>query len=177
MSHIHFLPIRHHSPSCAYHVQRAINQIRPSHILIEGPSDANPLIPHLLEEDLQLPVAIYSYKTSPQPERLYYPICDYSPEFVAIFTGSLLGAHCSFIDIPSAWMMETRKLGERVETGEWWARGTTLYMERLAQTDQKDEGGKRGIAFVGAPLGGKGGSGVGPARIQYGQRTKYRYFR
>ena len=34
---IHFLPIRHHSPACAYAVLQSLQQLQPKHVLIEAP--------------------------------------------------------------------------------------------------------------------------------------------
>ena len=42
-----YYPVRHHSPACAWHLQRVIQRYRPDCILIEGPEDAGPLLPLL----------------------------------------------------------------------------------------------------------------------------------
>ena len=39
-----YFPIRHHSPVCSYHLQKAAEAYRPDCILIEGPENAEPLI-------------------------------------------------------------------------------------------------------------------------------------
>ena len=58
-----YYPVRHHSPSCAWHLERAIRQYRPELILIEGPENANSLIPILASPDTRAPVALYySYR-------------------------------------------------------------------------------------------------------------------
>jgi hypothetical protein len=109
------LPIRHHSPSCAFHVRRAIELVRPTHVLIEGPSDADSLIDVLLDHETVPPMAIYAYvrqvPTDSSARRLvglsaslFYPFCEYSPEYVALQTGRELGAKSAFIDLPS-WRM------------------------------------------------------------------------
>ncbi|SFI90242.1 DUF5682 family protein [Thermoflavimicrobium dichotomicum] len=132
MSQIIFLPIRHHSPVCAFHVQQKIREVQPSRVLIEGPSDANALLPYLLEEDLRLPVAIYAYQTDESPHMLYYPLCEYSPEYVAIQTGNEVGAACSFMDIPSAWMMKARECSPE-DCEPLWESGTSRYTQALAR--------------------------------------------
>ena len=59
MAEIVLLPVRHHSPACAFHVNRAIETLRPSVILVEGPDNANSLIPVMVHEDTKAPFAIY----------------------------------------------------------------------------------------------------------------------
>ena len=38
-----YFPVRHHSPACAWHVRKLIQQIRPQALLVEGPRDATRL--------------------------------------------------------------------------------------------------------------------------------------
>ena len=107
MAEIVLLPVRHHSPACAYHVSRTIEEIRPDIILVEGPENANPLIPVMVHEDTKAPFAIYySYhdqagRISEEKERYrcYYPFLDYSPELAAFRTGQRLEIRTAFIDL------------------------------------------------------------------------------
>ena len=45
MAEIILLPVRHHSPACAWHIVRMIEKLKPDAVLIEGPENAGPLIP------------------------------------------------------------------------------------------------------------------------------------
>lgn len=96
-----FFPVRHHSPACARAVSALIQELRPSAVLIEGPSDYNG---HLAELTLPhtLPIAIYSYVAREDGARssAYYPFCVYSPEWQAIQTAKSLGIPFRFIDLP-----------------------------------------------------------------------------
>lgn len=47
MNSIFFFPIRHHSVSASLALQKYINDLRPSIILIEGPYDFNPKLEEL----------------------------------------------------------------------------------------------------------------------------------
>ncbi len=109
------LPIRHHSPSCAWHVREWIRRARPTHVLVEGPSDANDLISHLLDPTTLPPVAIYAFtrgeaqihgttSRSTWSTSSFYPFCEYSPEYVALKTAKEIGASARFVDLPS-WRM------------------------------------------------------------------------
>ncbi|MBQ2265459.1 MAG: hypothetical protein II341_08665, partial [Oscillospiraceae bacterium] len=51
-------PVRHHSPVCSYQLVRTIAAYQPDTILIEGPENANELIPILTSEETVLPAAI-----------------------------------------------------------------------------------------------------------------------
>lgn len=108
MAEIVLLPVRHHSPACAFHVERMIEQLHPCAILVEGPDNADSLIPVMVHEDTKAPFAIYySYhdqagRISREKERYkcYYPFLDYSPELAAFRTGKKLGIETAFIDLP-----------------------------------------------------------------------------
>ncbi|MGW5051967.1 DUF5682 family protein [Actinokineospora sp. NPDC004072] len=92
-----FLGVRHHSPACARLVAAAIAELRPAHVLIEGPADF-PVEQLLLGHTL--PVAIFSYVRGRHMS--WSPFCDYSPEWVALTRGHAAGAQVRFIDLP-AW--------------------------------------------------------------------------
>lgn len=100
-----YFPVRHHSPACAHHVRKLILQIRPDAVLVEGPRDATAAIPLLLSPQTRMPVAIYTTYVQrlpdDQPHRhaAYYPLCDYSPEIVALKTAAEVGAQARFIDL------------------------------------------------------------------------------
>jgi len=108
MAEIILLPVRHHSPACALHVSKMIESIRPAAILVEGPDNANSLVPVMVHEDTKAPFAIYySYhditgRISQEKEhyRCYYPFLDYSPELAALREGKRLGIPTAFIDLP-----------------------------------------------------------------------------
>ena len=108
MAEIILLPVRHHSPACALHISRMIEHMQPGVILVEGPGNANSLVPVMVHEDTKAPFAIYySYHDttgiiSEEKEhyRCYYPFLDYSPELAALRTGKRLGIPTAFIDLP-----------------------------------------------------------------------------
>lgn len=100
-SPLYFVPIRHHSPACAYALKRLLDEIKPRTILIEGPWDCQRLIPLLQHADTRPPVALLTQKG--QGEALYsayFPLCEYSPEWVALRAAESIGAETRFIDLP-----------------------------------------------------------------------------
>ncbi|KUO04477.1 DUF5682 family protein [Streptomyces caeruleatus] len=96
-----FLGVRHHSPACARLVGRAIGELRPAYVLVEGPADMNDRLDELLLGH-RLPVAVFShYRDDTRVATSWAPLCDYSPEWVALRAGRASGAEVRFIDLPS----------------------------------------------------------------------------
>ena len=108
---IKFFPVRHHSPACAYHLKKIIEDYKPETILIEGPSDSNFLMEYMTTEETIPPFCIYSSYIDKSGEkcRSYYPFLDYSPEFVAIKKSYELKINCAFIDMPFGYIIENSK--------------------------------------------------------------------
>lgn len=108
---VYFAPIRHHSPACALALQALIREVRPAAVLIEGPDDFNVLLPLLLDGATRPPIAILAQATlaaatgegegaAEAVRSVFYPFCDYSPEWVALHEGRAAGAELAFIDRP-----------------------------------------------------------------------------
>ena len=94
------LGVRHHSPACARVVQDVIRRQSPAFVLIEGPVDYNERIDELLLGH-QLPVAVFSFMHSAaRSHASWSPLCDYSPEYVALRAGREQGAELRFMDLP-----------------------------------------------------------------------------
>ncbi len=55
---ITLLPVRHHSPACAFTTQQALNQLQPADILIEAPVSFNDLLKDLQHPDNKPPLAV-----------------------------------------------------------------------------------------------------------------------
>lgn len=53
-----YYPVRHHSPACAWHLERAMDRYRPELVLVEGPENANDLISILANPETRAPVAL-----------------------------------------------------------------------------------------------------------------------
>ena len=107
-SNIVFFPIRHHSPSCSYHLKKTIEEYRPEIILIEGPVDANDIKEFLCHEKSIMPLAVYysyddtkGYVSKEKAQyKCYYPFLNTSPELVALREGQKHNIETKFIDLP-----------------------------------------------------------------------------
>lgn len=74
---IHFLGIRHHGPGSAKNVRAYLEELEPDVILLEGPPEAEPLLPGVLHEQMKPPVALLAY----QPTSLDGPCFILLPSF------------------------------------------------------------------------------------------------
>ena len=53
--------IRHHGPGSARSLERALNDLQPDTVLIEGPPEADALLELASREDMAPPVALLTY--------------------------------------------------------------------------------------------------------------------
>ena len=101
-------PVRHHSPVCSYQLLRAIEEFSPTVVLVEGPENANDLIPVLTDERTELPAAFYYFykdkkklvSEDAEDYKCYYPFLYSSPEFNAMAASAAKGIPAAFIDLP-----------------------------------------------------------------------------
>ena len=111
------VPVRHHSPACAAHLERLITAVQPAAVLVEGPCDFDPLIDLLCDTRTRPPVAIVSLREAGDGKATrrvasYFPFCAHSPEFVALHAARSLGVPARFIDLPStarAWTADSEE--------------------------------------------------------------------
>ena len=124
-------PIRHHSPHCSQRLLQLIEEHKPDVILIEGPEEANHLIPFLIDENTQAPVAVYLYGLATQRHRCFIPFADMSPEWVALQAGAKQNIDTEFIDLP---------LSDRLEVSEiekdWKHRGELFNSDFLFEESE-----------------------------------------
>ncbi|MGH3683151.1 MAG: DUF5682 family protein, partial [Natronosporangium sp.] len=102
------LGIRHHGPGSARAVRRALSAYRPEVVLIEGPPEADPLVPLAGEDGLRAPVALLAYPagtgraTGPGRAATFWPYGEFSPEWQALRWAVASEVPVHFIDLPAA---------------------------------------------------------------------------
>lgn len=119
-------PVRHHSPACAWHLERIMDRYKPDCILVEGPENANDLIPVLTDPETRAPVALYyacrdeEGLLSPEREtcRCYYPFLEQSPELAALRFAAKRGIPGRFIDLPYAEILLATQSARGLRTQE-----------------------------------------------------------
>ena len=99
---VHVLGVRHHGPGSARSVARALAAIDPTIVLIEGPPEANDLIPLVGSAGMVPPVAILVYRPDRPRDAVYYPFAEFSPEWQAIRHALARAIPARFIDLPVA---------------------------------------------------------------------------
>ncbi|MDR0271126.1 DUF5682 family protein, partial [Paenibacillus sp.] len=99
---VHLFGVRHLSPAGAFHVVDYLEQLQPTAVLIEGPSDATSEIVHLTNGSTKPPVAILAFTDELPVRTVLWPFAVYSPEYQAMLWARKQGAYCAFIDLPSS---------------------------------------------------------------------------
>ena len=94
--------VRHLSPGASWHLKKYLSGIKPKCVLIEGPSDAQDIIPQLADKKVKPPVAILAYTAELPVDTLLYPFADYSPEYQAILWAVKNKSEVRFIDLPTS---------------------------------------------------------------------------
>lgn len=99
---LHVLGVRHHGPGCARSVGEALDRIQPDAVLVEGPPDADELIPLAADATMVPPVALLVLPADAPQRAVFYPFAAFSPEWVAIRWALAHGVAVRFMDLPQA---------------------------------------------------------------------------
>ncbi|MEU4874930.1 DUF5682 family protein [Streptomyces sp. NPDC021608] len=95
------LGVRHHGPGSARAVRAALAAARPRTVLIEGPPEADALIPLVADEDMRPPVALLAHAVDEPGRSSFWPMAEFSPEWVALRWAVEHGVPARFIDLPA----------------------------------------------------------------------------
>ncbi|MEU9398661.1 DUF5682 family protein [Streptomyces sp. NPDC048242] len=96
------LGVRHHGPGSARAVRAALDAARPAVVLIEGPPEADPLVPLAADPGLRPPVALLAHAVDEPGRSAFWPLAEFSPEWVAIRWAVEREVPVRFIDLPAA---------------------------------------------------------------------------
>ncbi|MFF1320600.1 DUF5682 family protein [Streptomyces chartreusis] len=95
------LGVRHHGPGSARAVRAALDAARPRTVLIEGPPEADALIPLAADEAMRPPVALLAHAVDEPGRSAFWPLAEFSPEWVAIRWAVEHQVPARFIDLPA----------------------------------------------------------------------------
>ncbi|MFJ2565421.1 DUF5682 family protein [Streptomyces sp. NPDC094154] len=95
------LGVRHHGPGSARAVRAALEAARPRVVLIEGPPEADALIPLAADHDMRPPVALLAHAVDEPGRSAFWPLAGFSPEWVAIRWALEHDVPARFIDLPA----------------------------------------------------------------------------
>ncbi|MFI9602898.1 DUF5682 family protein [Streptomyces sp. NPDC052043] len=95
------LGVRHHGPGSARAVRAALEAARPRVVLIEGPPEADALIPLAADRDTRPPVALLAHAVDEPGRSAFWPLAGFSPEWVAVRWALEHDVPARFIDLPA----------------------------------------------------------------------------
>lgn len=96
----HIFGVRHHGPGSARSLRRALEALQPDLVLVEGPPDADELLPLLAHPELEPPVALLVYAVDAPQRAVFYPLARFSPELQAIRYALERGIPVRCFDLP-----------------------------------------------------------------------------
>ncbi|PWH14622.1 MAG: hypothetical protein DDG60_07670 [Anaerolineae bacterium] len=103
------LGIRHHGPGSARSVLAALERLQPDCLLVEGPPEANHLLPLLAEADTRPPIAILLYRPEAPQQAAFYPLAEFSPEWQAIRWALACRVPVRWIDLEQTGQLSARQ--------------------------------------------------------------------
>ncbi|MEE1741950.1 DUF5682 family protein [Streptomyces sp. BE147] len=96
------LGVRHHGPGSARAVLAALDAARPGAVLIEGPPEGDALLPLAADPQTRPPVALLAHAVDDPGLAAFWPMAEFSPEWVAIRWALAHDVPVRFIDLPAA---------------------------------------------------------------------------
>jgi uncharacterized protein DUF5682 len=94
--------IRHHGPGSARSVRAALAEQHPDIVLIEGPPEADGLVPLAADPGMRPPVALLGYVPGEARRAAFWPFAAFSPEWQAIRYALAADVPVRFCDLPAA---------------------------------------------------------------------------
>ncbi|MFD3971344.1 DUF5682 family protein [Streptomyces cyaneofuscatus] len=95
------LGVRHHGPGSARAVLAALDAARPAAVLIEGPPEGDALLPLAADPQMRPPVALLAHSVDDPGRAAFWPLAEFSPEWVAIRWALAHDVPVRFIDLPA----------------------------------------------------------------------------
>jgi len=99
---VHIFGVRHHGPGSAWSLRQALEALQPDCVLVEGPPDADGLLPLLIYQAMTPPVALLIYAPDQPQVSVYYPFAIFSPEWQALHYALTHNVPARFMDLPQA---------------------------------------------------------------------------
>lgn len=105
MADVHLLGIRHHGPGSCRNVVGALEQLRPDLILLEGPAEADAMMPFVGDVGMQPPVALLGYQPDAPQRAVFYPFAEFSPEWQTMRYALRENVELRFFDLPLSYSL------------------------------------------------------------------------
>jgi Family of unknown function (DUF5682) len=101
--------IRHHGPGCARSLRRALDELRPDAVVIEGPPDAEGVLSWVSHAGIKPPVALLVYPAEEPQRAVYFPMAIFSPEWQALTWAAASAVPVRFMDLPQSHQLAIEK--------------------------------------------------------------------
>ncbi|MFN8674573.1 MAG: DUF5682 family protein [Candidatus Sericytochromatia bacterium] len=98
--------IRHHGQGSAKSLVKALENLSPDCVLIEGPTDANDIISFVGNSEIKPPVSILVYLPDNPKKCVIYPFAVFSPEWQGMKYAIKNNIPVSFIDLPQYYQLK-----------------------------------------------------------------------
>ena len=128
------LGVRHHGPGSARAVRAALEARQPRVLLVEGPPEADGIVALAGEEGMRPPVALLAHVLDEPGRAAFWPLAEFSPEWVAIRWALGHGLPVRFIDLPAAHSLalgDEEAAGRSAEDGDGGDGGAPVPGEAL----------------------------------------------
>lgn len=112
---VHIFGIRHHGPGSARSLLASLEALAPDAILVEGPPEAEALLPLALHPEIKPPVALLAYVPDEPQRAAFFPFAVYSPEWQAFHFGLERGLPVRLMDLPQKHWLALRE--EELDAG------------------------------------------------------------
>ncbi|MFI0711890.1 DUF5682 family protein [Streptomyces inhibens] len=129
------LGVRHHGPGSARTVRAALEQCTPAAVLIEGPPEADELVPLAAQEGMRPPVALLAHVQDDPGRAAFWPLAEFSPEWVAMRWALERGVPVRFIDLPAAHSLAMTAEGQEEGGGEDGGGAEAAHQEAADRAD------------------------------------------
>ncbi|WP_240139871.1 DUF5682 family protein [Streptomyces sp. MUM 178J] len=139
MTHPLLLGVRHHGPGSARAVRAALDAASPAAVLIEGPPEADALLPLAADDGMRPPVALLAHAADDPGRAAFWPFAEFSPEWTAIRWALPHGVPVRFIDLPAAHSLAMRQKETAGEPEEIPAESAHTAGEGAAPEDGGEE--------------------------------------
>lgn len=110
--------VRHLSPMGAFHLGRFLDEVDPTAVLVEGPSDATDTLAHLADKRTRPPVALLAFTKERPVRSILFPLAEYSPEWVALTWALRKKRVARFMDLPAEVFLARQGASEQAEAEE-----------------------------------------------------------
>src|SRR5437868_13838258 len=123
MGDVTVLGVRHHGPGSARAVGEALAQLDPDAVLIEGAPELDTVAALAGGADMVPPVAGLVYAVDEPRRSAFYPLADFSPEWLALPWALGAGGRCASATCPppTPWPSPTPNAsrGARTRSARW----------------------------------------------------------